>query len=73
MSCVKKEKQEVFVETSEEEKIILIYEDAVEALKKGDAFYAGKKFKEVEILMPQSKWAAKSSLMTAYSDYSRII
>ena len=71
LSCVKKEKEEIFVELTEEEKIILIYEDAVDALKKGDAFYAGKKFTEVEILMPQSKWAAKSSLMTAYSDYSR--
>jgi len=71
LSCVKKEKEETFVELTEEEKIILIYEDAVDALKKGDAFYAGKKFTEVEILMPQSKWAAKSSLMTAYSDYSR--
>ena len=71
LSCVKKEKREISVEQTEEEKVILIYENAVEALKKGDAYYAGKKFKEVEILMPQSKWAAKSSLMTAYSDYSR--
>ena len=27
-----------------------------------------KNFKEVETLMPQSKWARKASLMYAYSD-----
>ena len=48
-----------------------IYSEALEALKKGDAYYAGKKFKEVEGLMPKSKWAAKASLLVAYADYSR--
>ena len=43
----------------------------MESLKEGDAFYAAKKFKEVESLMPQSKWASKSSLMASYADYSR--
>ena len=58
-------------EPSEKEQVILIYSDAVEALKNGDAFYAGKKFKEAESLMPQSEWAAKASIMHAYSHYSR--
>ena len=40
-------------------------------MKKGDAFYAGKKFKEAESLLPQSEWAAKASLMASYADYSR--
>ena len=70
-SCSKKEKTEIISELSEEEKIIALYGEAVEALKTGDAFYAGSKFKEVETLMPQSEWAAKASLMAAYSDYSR--
>jgi len=48
-----------------------IYAEAVEALKEGDSFYASKKFKEVESLMPQSKWASKASLMASYADYSR--
>ena len=48
-----------------------IYIEAVEALKVGDSFYAAKKFKEVESLMPQSEWASKSSLMASYADYSR--
>ena len=40
-------------------------------LKKGDAFYAAKKFKEAESLLPQSEWAAKASLMASYAEYSR--
>tara|TARA_Y100000590_G_scaffold422923_1_gene528169 strand:+ start:4507 stop:5337 length:831 start_codon:yes stop_codon:yes gene_type:complete len=70
-SCSKKNIDEVVSEPTEEEQIIIIYREAVEALKKGDAFFAGKKFKEVEGLSPQSTWATKASLMASYSDYSR--
>ena len=69
-SC-SKNKEKIASLPTEEEKILAIYDEAVTALKRGDAFYAGKKFKEVEDLMPQSEWAAKASLMAAYSDYSR--
>jgi outer membrane protein assembly factor BamD len=62
---------EVIVELTEEEKVTSIYQEALEALEEGDAFYAGKKFREVETLLPQSEWAAKASLMSAYSDYAR--
>ena len=48
-----------------------MYYEAVDALNQGDAFYAKKKFKEVESLMPQSQWAVKASLMAGYSEYSR--
>ena len=70
-SCSKKNNQKVISEPTDEEKAISIYAEAVEALKKGDAFYAGKKFREVESLMPQDKWASKASLMAGYADYSR--
>ena len=50
---------------------VIIYAEAVKALKEGDAFYASKKFKEVESLMPRYKWASKASLMASYADYSR--
>ena len=70
-SCSKKNNQNVISEPTEEEIATKIYIEAVEALKEGDAFYAGKKFKEVEILMPQGEWASKASLMASYSDYSR--
>ena len=70
LSCSKNEK-EIKSEPDERDKAIVIYSEAVASLKEGDAFYAAKKFKEVEILMPQSDWAAKASLMAAYADYSR--
>ena len=70
-SCSKKEKVEIITGPTDEESMIAIYEEGVESLKKGDAFYAAKKFKEAETLMPQSEWAAKSSLMGAYAHYSR--
>ena len=70
-SCSKKNNEKVISELNEAEKAASIYAEAVDALKKGDAFYAGKKFKEVESLMPQSQWAAKASLMASYSEYSR--
>ena len=70
-SCSKKNKETLISEPTDEEKAVSIYVEAVEALKEGDAYYAGKKFKDVESLMPQSEWAAKASLMASYSDYSR--
>ena len=70
-SCSKKSSEKIISEPTEQEIAMSIYADAVEALKKGDAFYASKKFKEVESLMPQSKWASKASLMASYADYSR--
>ena len=71
-SCSKKKESiKVISEPSDSEVVLSIYTDALDALKQGDAFYAGKKFQEVETLMPQSKWARKASLMYAYSDYSR--
>ena len=70
-SCSKKSSEKVISEPTEQEIVMSIYAEAVEALKKGDSFYASKKFKEVESLMPQSKWASKASLMASYADYSR--
>ena len=69
ISCSKTDRVEM--DPSNEELAISVYAEAVEALKRGDAFYAGKKFKEVESLLPQTEWAAKASLLAAYSDYSR--
>jgi len=72
ISCSKKKADQIInLDLSDEEKAISLYDEGVEALMSGDAFYAGKKFREVETLMPQSKWAAKSSIMSSYADYSR--
>jgi len=58
-------------EPTDQEIAISIYYEAIESLQIGDAFYAAKKFREVESLMPQDKWASKASLMASYAEYSR--
>jgi len=54
-----------------EDGMIKAYNEGVEALKKGDATYASKKFNEAELLFPQSEWAPKASLMSAYAYWSQ--
>ena len=70
-SCGKKNKEEIISETDNEAIGKILYAEGVEALKEGDAFYAGKKFREAETLLPQYAWASKASLMASYSDYTR--
>ena len=70
-SCSKKNNEEVLTDVTEEDLAVRTYAEAVKALIEGDAFYAAKKFKETENLLPQSKWAAKASLMASYAEYSR--
>ena len=71
-SCSKKNNEKILSQNQTDEEIaIALYAEAIEALNKGDAFFAGKKFKETESLMPQSEWAAKASLMATYADYTR--
>ena len=71
LACSKKDNTEIVSEPTEKEMVVAIYVEAVDALKEGDAFYAAKKFKEAESLLPQSEWAAKASLMASYAEYSR--
>ena len=71
LACSKKSNKEIVSEPTEKEMVVAIYAEGVDALKKGDAFYAAKKFKEAESLLPQSEWAAKASLMASYAEYSR--
>ena len=72
LSCSKKN-NELAIEKEPTELDIVreIYSEGLEALNKGDAFYAAKKFKEVETLMPKSKWATRASLLVGYAEYSR--
>ncbi len=46
------------------------YKEGLELLKKGDGLSASNKFNEAELLYPQSIWASRSSLMSAYSLYT---
>jgi len=74
-SCSKNGLKTTTLPTETEEdrirEVTVAYSEALDALKRGDAFFAGKKFKEAEALLPQSEWAVKSSLMSAFADYSR--
>ena len=47
------------------------YRQGMDALRKGDVYYAAKKFNEAELLYPQSEWAPKAALMAAYAYYSQ--
>jgi len=70
LSCSKKDKIEAILEEGTiEEQMILAYKEGLKFLEEGNALYASKKFNEAEILFPQSIWAPKSSVMSAYSLY----
>ena len=70
-SCSKDQKKidNVLDEVKIEDKMIVAYKEGVKALEEGDILFASKKFNEAELLFPQSNWAPKSSLMSAYSLY----
>ena len=50
--------------------MIAAYKEGINALEKGDVYYAAKKFNEAELLYPQSEWAPVAALMTSYVYYS---
>ena len=66
-SCVKKD-EDIYAPT---EKInsYALYQEALDAIKKNDYFYASKKFSEAELNFEVPSYAAKSALMSAFSLY----
>jgi len=68
-SCSKKNEQVVKEIKGEnlEQQMIQSYNAGLLALEEGDTLYAAKKFNEVELLFPQSIWASRASLMSAYA------
>ena len=66
-SCSKKE-PEVNI-PADQDKSFEIYKEAVEAMNKGDYFYASKKFSEAEPILPKIEFSAKASLMSSYCLY----
>ena len=54
-------------DTSLDLQMIEAYKKGLEELEKGQALIAAKKFNEAEMLYPQSQWAPRSALMSAYS------
>ena len=67
----KKEQISILEDENLELQMIDAYKEAYKELEKGDAIYAAKKFNEAELLFPQSEWAPKSVLLSAYSFYSQ--
>ena len=71
-SCSKKEEKISIIQEKEINlQMIDAYKEGIKAFEQGDVIFAAKKFNEAEILFPQSKWAARSILMAAYSYYSQ--
>ena len=72
ISCSgKEEKVSVLKEKNLETQMIEVYSEAMAELERGDVIYAGKKFSEAELLYPQSIWAPRAVLMSAYGYFSQ--
>jgi outer membrane protein assembly factor BamD len=69
-SCSKEKKITVINETDINLQMISLYEEGYQELLNGDTLYAANKFREAELIFPQSEWAPMSSLMSAYAYYS---
>ena len=67
----KKDKVEVIEEEDIELQMIDAYKKGLEALEEGEVLFAAKKFNEAELVYPQSDWAPRSALMSAYSYYTQ--
>ena len=71
-SCTKKdEKISIVEEKSLETQMIDAYNTGLEELEKNDVIYAARKFNEAELLYPQSIWAPRAVLMSAYGHFSQ--
>ena len=71
-SCNKKpETTSTLNEKSLEAQLIETYMQAMEEFERGDVIYAGKKFSEAELIYPQSVWAPRAVLMSAYGFFSQ--
>lgn len=64
-----KKKIDIIEEEDIELQMIDSYKEGIKALEDGDVLFAAKKFNEAELVYPQSDWAPKSALMSAYSYY----
>jgi outer membrane protein assembly factor BamD len=68
-NCSKNEKIEIaeIEEDQIEGQMIKAYQEGMDAFKNQSYIEAAEKFNEAEILFPQSKWAPRSALMSAYA------
>ena len=66
-----KENISILEKKSLDEQMIEVYNEAMTEFERGDVIYAGKKFSEAELLYPQSVWAPRAVLMSAYGYFSQ--
>ena len=72
LSCTNKvENKTVLKEKNLETQMIEVYNQGMKEFERGDVIYAGKKFSEAELLFPQSVWAPRAILMSAYGYFSQ--
>ncbi len=67
-SCAKKD--EVSVKPPDEKESYNIYKEGLEAMNKGEFFFAAQKFSEAEKILPIVEHSAKASLMSSFCLYS---
>lgn len=71
-SCSKKvDQKSTLKEKNLETEMIEVYKQGMEEFERGDVIYAGRKFSEAELLFPQSIWAPRAVLMSAYGYFSQ--
>ncbi len=72
VSCKNNKSEDLSIISEKEIDLQMIdsYKEGLELLEKGDGLSASNKFNEAEMLYPQSIWASRSSLMSAYSLYT---
>ena len=69
-NCSKKQtKVDIIENATLDAQMISAYKDGMIKLENGFPLLAAKKFSEAEILYPQSLWAPRSAIMTAYCYY----
>ena len=73
ISCAPKKSKvdQVLLKQDVEAEMVSAYKEGMKYLEEGDALFASRKFDEAELMFPQSIWAAKASLMSAYALYSQ--
>ncbi len=72
VSCTKKSDDiTVLKETNLETQMIELYNQGMLEFNRGDVIFASKKFNEAELLYPQSVWAPRAALMSAYGFFSK--
>ena len=71
-SCSSENKKTSIIKEGDLElQMIDAYKEGFKELERGDVIYAAKKFNEAELLYPQSEWASKAVLLSAYAYYSQ--